>query len=38
VSDFNTWVAQEKAANAQIIADVGPYERVYFPEPKHRAG
>jgi cytochrome c oxidase subunit 2 len=38
VSDFNTWVAQQKAANAQIIPDLGPYQRVYFPEPKHRAG
>jgi cytochrome c oxidase subunit 2 len=38
VSDFNTWVAREKSANAQIIPDLGPYQRVYFPEPKHRAG
>lgn len=38
VSDFNTWIAQQKAANAQIIPDLGPYQRVYFPEPKHRAG
>jgi cytochrome c oxidase subunit 2 len=36
--DFNTWVAQQKTANAQIIPDLGPYQRVYFPEPKHRAG
>jgi cytochrome c oxidase subunit II len=37
-SDFATWVAQQKAANAQIIPDLGPYQRVYVPEPKHRAG
>jgi len=37
-SDFVTWVAEQKAANAQIIPDLGPYQRVYFPEPKHRAG
>ena len=37
-SDFVTWVAEQKAANAQIIPDLGPYQRVYSPEPKHRAG
>ena len=37
-TDFDTWVAKQKAANAQIIPDLGPYQRVYFPEPKHRAG
>ena len=37
-TDFSTWAAQQKAANAQIIPDLGRYQRVYFPEPKHRAG
>lgn len=37
-TDFAAWVAKERAANAQIIPDLGPYQRVYFPEPKHRAG
>jgi cytochrome c oxidase subunit 2 len=37
-TDFGTWAAQQKAANAQIIPDLGPYQRVYIPEPKHRAG
>jgi cytochrome c oxidase subunit II len=37
-TDFAAWVAKEKAANAQIIPDLGPYQRVYIPEPKHRAG
>jgi cytochrome c oxidase subunit 2 len=37
-SDFDTWANQQKAANAHIIPSLGPYARVYFPEPKHRAG
>jgi cytochrome c oxidase subunit 2 len=37
-SDFAKWAGQQKAANAQIIPKLGPYARVYLPEPKHRAG
>jgi cytochrome c oxidase subunit II len=40
VSDttFQSWAAKQKAANAQIIPYLGPYHRVYYPAPKHRAG
>jgi cytochrome c oxidase subunit II len=37
-SDFDTWVAQQKAADQKNLRDLGPYSRTYFPEPKHRAG
>jgi cytochrome c oxidase subunit II len=37
-ADFDSWVAQQKAADAKNLPDLGPYQRVYFPEPKHRAG
>jgi cytochrome c oxidase subunit II len=40
VSDsvFQSWAAKERALNRQIIPYLGPYQRVYVPEPKHRAG
>jgi cytochrome c oxidase subunit 2 len=37
-TDFDKWVAQEKAADQKNVPDLGPYSRTYFPEPKHRAG
>jgi cytochrome c oxidase subunit 2 len=37
-SDFDTWVAKERAADAANLKDLGPYRRTYYPEPLHRAG
>jgi cytochrome c oxidase subunit II len=37
-ADFDRWATKERALNATIIPDLGPYQRVYIPEPKHRAG
>jgi cytochrome c oxidase subunit II len=37
-SDFQAWATKQKTANAQILPYLGPYQRVYVPEPKHRAG
>jgi len=37
-SDFHTWAVKELALNRKIIPYLGPFERAYFPEPKHRAG
>jgi cytochrome c oxidase subunit 2 len=37
-SDFNTWVAQQRAADAANLKDLGPYSRTYYPDPLHRAG
>jgi cytochrome c oxidase subunit II len=35
---FASWVKQQQAANAVNLPDLVPYNRSYFPEPKHRAG
>ena len=37
-SAFQAWAAKEQVLNRQIIPYLGPYQRVYVPEPKHRAG
>lgn len=37
-SDFDAWVAKERAADAANVKDLGPYSRTYYPDPFHRAG
>jgi cytochrome c oxidase subunit II len=37
-SDFDTWVAKQRAADSVNLKDLGPYRRTYYPEPLHRAG
>jgi heme/copper-type cytochrome/quinol oxidase subunit 2 len=37
-SDFHAWAVKELALNRHILPYLGPFQRVYVPEPKHRAG
>jgi cytochrome c oxidase subunit 2 len=37
-TDFDRWAAQQKASDQNNLPDLGPYRRVYFPAPLHRAG
>ena len=37
-SDFNNWVAQQRAAEAGNQKYLPPYSRAYYPLPLHRAG
>jgi cytochrome c oxidase subunit 2 len=35
---FDTWVSQQRSADAGNLKYLQPYSRTYFPEPQHRAG
>jgi cytochrome c oxidase subunit 2 len=35
---FDTWVSQQRSADAGNLKYLPPYSRTYFPEPQHRAG
>jgi cytochrome c oxidase subunit II len=37
-SAFATWIAKQRAANAPATGHLSPYNSVYYPDPKERAG
>jgi hypothetical protein len=37
-SQFNTWIAQQRAQYAPATQKLGPYSKQYFPDPQRRGG